>query len=264
MTTTRCILTALTLLAAAQPARAQWLNYPTPGIPRHANGAPNLEAPAPRAADGHPDLSGIWALDPKCPATGCEQAVVDYPAGPEFRNFGASLPGGLPYQPWAAELVKKRTADLGKDDPVAFCKPGGPLRILTFPPPRKILQLPGEVVILSERDVTFRQLFTDGRPLPEDPNPTWNGYSVGKWEDGALVVETIGLRNDTWLDRNGSPMTAMAKITERYRRVSFGHLQVEVTVDDPQAYTKPWTVTLDELYMPDTELLDYHCTDFAE
>ena len=138
------------------------------------------------------------------------------------------------------------------------------MRILTFPPPRKILQLPGEVVILSERDVTFRQLFTDGRPLPEDPNPTWNGYSVGKWEAGALVVETIGLRNDTWLDRNGSPMTAMAKITERYRRVSFGHLQVEVTVDDPQAYTKPWTVTLDELYMPDTELLDYHGTDFAE
>jgi hypothetical protein len=237
-TTTRCILTALSLLAAAQLARAQWLNYPTPGIPRHANGEPNLEAPAPRTADGHSDLSGIWSLDPKCPATGLRAGRGRLPGrpGPQLRRIAAWR---IAYQPWAAELVKKRTADLGKDDPVAFCKPGGPLRILTFPPPRKILQLPGEVVILSERDVTFRQLFTDGRPLPEDPNPTWNGYSVGKWENGALVVETIGLRNESWLDRNGSPMTAAAKITERYRRVSSGHLQVEVTVDDPQAYMKP-------------------------
>jgi hypothetical protein len=170
----------------------------------------------------------------------------------------------LPFQPWAAELVKQRTAALGKDDPIAACKPGGALRILTYPPPRKILQLTGLVVILSERDVTFRQIFTDGRPLPADPEPTWNGYSVGRWEGDTLVVQTIGLRNDTWLDRNGSPSTDAATITERFRRVSYGRLDVEVTVDDPKAYTKPWTVTLNYLVQPDTELLDYHCMDFPE
>ena len=119
-------------------------------------------------------------------------------------------------------------------------------------------------MILSERDVTFRQIHTDGRPLPENPDPTWNGYSVGRWEDDTLVVQTIGLRNDTWLDRNGSPSTDAARITERYRRSSYGRLDIEVTVDDPKAYTQPWTVTLHHLIQPDTELLDYHCADFAE
>jgi hypothetical protein len=245
------------VILAASMVDAQWLKYPTPGVPRHPNGQPNLDASAPRTADGHPDLSGIWQLAARCPPQGCE----DYAAGPEFGNLGATLPGGLPYQPWAADLVKQRAAQLGRDDPVAFCRPAGAVRILTFPPPRKILQLPGEFVILSERDVTFRQIFTDGRPLPTDPVSTPNGYSVGKWEGDALVVQTNGLRDGTWLDRRGSPLTDAAKMTERFRRVNYGRLEIDLTIDDPKAYTRPWTVTLTQLILLDTELLDYHCTD---
>jgi hypothetical protein len=133
--------------------------------------------------------------------------------------------------------------------------------LLTFPPFRKFLQLPGLFVILSERDVTYRQIFLDGRPLPEDPTPNWNGYSVGHCDGDALVVQTIGFRDDTWLDRNGSPMTAGAKVTERFRRINYGRLEVDVTVDDLKAYTRPWTVTLTQLLVPDTDLLDYHCLD---
>ncbi|MEO5923595.1 MAG: hypothetical protein ABIR70_07190 [Bryobacteraceae bacterium] len=245
---------ALALLLAL-PVAAQWFHLPTPGVPRTRDGKPNLTAPAPRVA-GKPDLSGIWTLQHP-PCTG----ECDYVAGPEFLNLGAKLPGGLPYQPWAAELVKKRSADLGRDDPVAFCRPAGAVRILTFPPPRKILQLPGQLVILSERDVTFRQIFMDGRKLPVDPAPTFNGFSVGKWEGDTLVVQTIGLREGTWLDRNGSPITEAAKMTERFRRLNYGRLEIELTIDDPGAYTKPWTVKLNQDILLDTELLDYHCSD---
>ena len=241
----------------AAPASAQWLQYRTAGVPRDARGKPNLSAPAPRAADGRPDLSGVWTLGTSCPPEGC----VDYPVAPEFGNFGASLRDGLPYQPWAAALVKERSALSGRDDPVAWCKPAGALRLLTFPPPRKLLQLPGLVVILSERDVTFRQIFTDGRPLPKDPEPSWNGYSIGRWVRDTFVVETIGLHDGIWLDRRGSPMTDAARITEKFRRVNYGRLEIDVTVNDPKAYTRPWTVTLNQLIMLNTELLDYHCND---
>jgi hypothetical protein len=239
------------------PVAAQWLQYPTPGVPRDARGTPNLSAPAPRVANGRPDLSGVWQLEASCPPDGCP----DYAPAPEFANFGAKLRDGLPYQPWAAALVKERSAQLGKDDPVAWCKPAGALRLLTYPPPRKVLQLPGLVVILSERDVTFRQIFTDGRPLPKDPEPSWNGYSTGRWVKDTLVVETNGLRDGIWLDRRGSPMTDAARITEKFRRVNYGRLEVEVTVDDPKAYTAPWTVTLVQKIMLDTDLLEYHCND---
>jgi hypothetical protein len=243
-------------------APAQWLNYPTPGTPRLPNGKPNLSAPAPRTADRKPDLSGIWQLEPApCAPDAINPCGGDYRGGREFGNIGARLPGGLPYQPWAAELVKKRSADLGKDDPVAWCKPAGALRLLTFPPYRKFIQTPGVLVLLSERDVTYRQIFTDGRPLPKGPSPNWNGYSTGKWQGDALVVETIGFRDGTWLDRNGSPMTEAAKMTETFRRVNFGNLEIEVTIDDPKAYTKPWTVKLHQILVPDTELLDYFCQD---
>jgi hypothetical protein len=247
----------------ATPAAAQWLQYPTPGVPHDSRGKANLAAPAPRTSDGKPDLSGLWVLDTSCPPQGCEgvNQVGDYPVAPEFRNFGARLPNGLPYQPWAAALVKQRSEQNGKDDPVTLCRPAGALRLLTFPPPRKVLQIPGLVVILSERDVTFRQLFTDGRPLPKDPAPSWNGYSAGKWEGDTLVVETNGLRDDTWLDRKGSPMTDAATLTERFRRVNYGRLEIDVTVNDPKAYTRPWTVTLTQLIVLNTELLDYHCLD---
>jgi hypothetical protein len=257
------IRTRLALAAALTMSvtlHAQWLNYPTRGVPRTADGKPNLNAPAPRTADGKPDFSGIWQLlpDAPCPEVGCQ---VDYPVGTEFRNIGAKLKGGLPYQPWAAALVKERTAQLGKDDPVGFCKPGGAVRILTYPPYRKFLQLPDLFVILSERDVTYRQIFTDGRPLPNDPDPTFNGYSTGRWDGDTLIVQTNGLREGTWLDRNGSPISDVAKMTERFRRVNYGRLEIDLTIDDPKAYTRPWTVTLTQRIVVDTELLDYHCTD---
>ena len=251
---------ALCLLAFIPSlASAQWLKYPTPGMPRLPDGRPDLNAPTPRTAGGRPDLSGIWYLEaPPCPPAGC----ADYQAGPEFMNFGAKLPGGrLPYLPWAAELVKQRSEQLGKDDPVGLCRPPGALRLLTFPPPRKFIQLPGLFVILSERDVTYRQIFMDGRPLPTDPEPSWNGFSVGTGDGDALVVQTTGLRDGTWLDRSGSPLTEAARITERFRRVSYGRLEIAVTVDDAKAYLRPWTVTLTQVLGVDTELLDYHCMD---
>jgi hypothetical protein len=246
------------ILLSAWPADAQWLKYPTPNVPRRVDGTPNLEAPAPRAADGRPDLAGVWQLEaPPCPPEGC----VDYQPGPEFLNIAAKHGGDLPYQPWAAALVRARAADIGRDDPVAFCRPPGAVRILTFPPYRKFLQLPGVFVILSERDVTFRQIYTDGRALPVDPVPTPNGYSAGRWEGDTLVVETNGLRDGTWLDRRGNPQTDAATLTERFRRVNFGLLQIELTVNDPKAYTRPWTVTLNQRLVLDADLLDYHCTD---
>jgi hypothetical protein len=249
---------ALFILLAPAAARAQWLHYPTPGVPRQADGTPNLTAPAPRTADGKPDLGGVWQLQaPPCGKDGC----ADYMAGPEFINLGTTLSGGLPYQPWAAELVKQRSAALGRDDPVAFCRPAGAVRILTFPPYRKFLQLPGLFVILSERDVTFRQVFLDGRALPVDPTPTPNGYSTGRWEGDTLVVETNGLRDGTWLDRNGSPLSGAARMTERFRRVDYGHIKIDLTMDDPKTYTKPWTVTLTQNIIVDGDLLDYHCND---
>ena len=242
---------------AASLGFAQWFNYPTAGIPRLRDGKPNLAAPAPRTREGKPDFSGVWQLEP-----GPTPPIVgDYPPAPEFLDLGARLKGGLPYQPWAAELVRKRSADFGKDDPVSWCRPGGAVRLLTFPPPRKIIQLPGLMVILSERDVTYRQIFTDGRPLPQDPDPSWNGYSSGKWQGDTLVVETIGFRDGTWLDRKGSPLTEEAKMTERFRRINYGRLEIELTIDDSQAYTRPWTVSLNQVIALDTELLDYYCLD---
>lgn len=243
-------------LIISMPMAAQWIDYPTPGVPLTKDGKPNLFAPAPRAADGKPSLAGIWLLD----ATGCGPAgCADYVPGPEFLDMGAKLNGGLPYQPWAADIVKKRAADLGKDDPVGMCMPAGAVRLLTFPPPRKILQLPGLLVILSERDVTYRQIFTDGRPLPIDPTPSFNGYSSGKWDGSTLVVRTNGFRDGIWIDRKGSFMTEAAQLTERFRRVDYGHLEIELTLDDPKAYTRPWTVTLKQTLLLNTELLDYHC-----
>jgi hypothetical protein len=254
----RLLLVFVALPCLVGSVSAQWLQHRTPNLPRLADGKPNLKAPAPRAADGKPDLSGIWYLHfDGCGRFGC----ADYQAGPEFFDYGAKLPGGLPYLPWAAELVKERMSLFAKDDPIGLCRPGGLFRFHTFPPPRKVVQLPNLVLILSERDVTYRQIFVDGRSLPTDPEPTWNGYSAGRWDGDTLVVQTNGLREGTWIDRNGSPLTAAARVTERFRRVNLGRLDIEVTVDDPKAYSRPWTVTLNQDLAVDTELLDYHCTD---
>ena len=236
---------------------AQWLNYPAPSVPRKPDGKPNLDAPAPRMSDGKPDFSGVWDIEHNrpCPPDGCN----DMPVGQEFIDIGWSLKGGLPYQPWALDLKKKRMEQNGKDDPTSHCLPGGVIKTHTTPLYHKIVQTPGILVILSERNSSFRQILTDGRPLPAVDQPTTNGYSVGKWDGDTLVVSTIGFADGQWLDRNGSPLTDAAKITERFRRTNFGKLEIDVTVDDPKAYTAPWTIKLNQFLTPDTDLLDYNC-----
>jgi len=236
---------------------AQWLNYPTAGVPKTSSGAPNMNAPTPKTADGKTDFSGIWEAEKNrpCDPEGCQ----DLQPGEQFFNIAWGLKDGLPYQPWAADLVKARRAQFAKDDPDSKCLPQGILKMHTAPLLRKIIQLPGLLVILNERNATYRQIFLDGRPLEPDPAPSWRGYSTAKWDKDVLVVESNGFRDDLWLDRFGSPMTEAAKVTERFRRVNYGRLEVEVTVDDPKAYTKPWTVKLVQLLVVNTELLDFFC-----
>jgi hypothetical protein len=247
----------LVLLAACVPLAAQWIHYPTPGIPRTPDGKPNLSAPAPKTADGKPDLSGIWVAERTrpCPPIGCDDMMI----GEQFLDIGWHVPGGLPYQAWAADLVKKRTADLRKDDPQSRCLPTGIVRMHTTPLYRKVVQAPGLVVILNERMAMYRQIFTDGRPLPADPQPSWTGYSSGHWESDTLVVRTGGFRDGLWLDANGSPLTDAATITERFRRVNFGALEIRIAVDDPKAYTRPWTTSYTIPWAAGAELYEYIC-----
>ncbi|HEV3334396.1 MAG TPA: hypothetical protein VG096_25590 [Bryobacteraceae bacterium] len=245
-------------LLAVIAAHAQWLHYPTAKVPKTADGSPNLNAPAPLGSDGKPDLSGLWTM--MCPtANGLVLCLPETYVPREFADIGRSLDGGLPYQPWAAALVAARRAENGKDDPFTHCLPGTVARIHTVPFLRKIVQTPGLVIFLSEANASYRQIFIDGRPQPDDPNPSWNGYSTGHWDGDTLVVETSGFRDGQWLDRFGSPLTDKAKMTERFRRVNYGTLEIEFTVDDPKAYTKPWTVRLNQSIALNTELMDWIC-----
>ena len=257
-TTSRRLVLALAFAAAGMPLTlgAQWLNYKVPGVPRTKTGEVDVNAPTPRQ-NGRPDLSGLWIPEDNrpCPPGGCADMKVPQ----EFINIGWSLKGGLPYQPWAEALMKERTRENRLHDPISFCKPAGIVRLHTIPLVRKIIQTPAVLAILNEQNVWYRQIMTDGRPLPADPLPTWSGYSIGRWDGDTLVVQSNGFRDDLWLDANGSPLTSAAKITERFTRPSFGRLNVELTVDDPKAYTRPWTVMLKQFYVPDSDLLDYVC-----
>jgi hypothetical protein len=174
-------------------------------------------------------------------------------------NMGVDFPGGLPYQPWLAAIVKERTANEAVDDPHIKCLPDNFLRAYGLPHLLKFVHKPGLLVVLNEMNAGYRQVLTDGRPLPADPNPNWQGWSSGKWSGDTLIVDTIGFRDDIWIDWNGSVLTQAAKVREQIRRADFGHLQIEVTVDDPKAYTKPWTVSLKERIVVDTELVDEVC-----
>jgi hypothetical protein len=253
---------------------AQWPPYPTPGVPRTADGKPNLEGPTPRTADGHPDLSGVWEFhNPGSPGRGTGGTAVSATRGVggvgitpapvnQFWNIGSSLKGGLPFQPLAAELRKARIAEGSKDNPDAMCLPLGLMQLHTHPQPRKIIQIPGLIVILYEANSGTRQIFTDGRPLPKtDLQPWWFGYSVGHWEADTLVVETFGFRDDVWLDVEGSPLTNAGKMIERFRRLDFGHLEIDVTVDDSKSYTRPWTVKIEQRIMLDTDLIEFICNE---
>jgi len=254
----------IALTCPPRTASAQWLHYPTADVPRTADGKPNLSAPAPRLPGGTPDFSGIWLTATRFPCTpgkegGFFDCGLELPISPLAVNLGSNLPDGLPYQPWAAALVKQRTADQSKDDPHVRCLPDNPPRPYGLPHLTKALHTPRLLVLLNEVNAMYRQIFIDGRPLPEDPTPSWNGYSTAAWEGDTLVVRTIGFRDGLWLDTSGSTMSDAAKMTERIRRPNFGTLEIEVTVDDPKTYTRPWTVSMPQTIVLDTELIDEFC-----
>jgi len=255
--------TAVALICASGVTAGQWLHLPTADSPRTADGRPNLAAAPPRLADGRPDFSGIWQSARKIPCTPefgrFVECGLEIGGSPLALNIGADMPGGLPYQPWAAALVKQRTEDNSKDDPHARCLPDNPPRPYGLPHMTKAVHTPRLLVLLNEVNAMYRQIFIDGRPLPVDPNPSWNGYSSAAWDGDTLVVRTIGFRDGLWLDMAGSPMTDAARMTERIRRPNFGTLEVQITVDDPKAYTRRWTVEMPQKITLDTELIDEMC-----
>jgi hypothetical protein len=246
----------IALLAFTTLASAQWLHYPTPGIPRTPDGKPNLTAPAPRTAQGKPDFSGFWQAANPLPCDGINRVCTDLPISQQFLNIGVELKDGLPYLPWVRERVRQKGP---ADDPYVRCIHPGGARIHLLPTMKKWIHTPELLVILDEYNATFRQIFTDGRPLPEDPQPALNGYSAGRWERDTLVVESIGFHDNSWLDAAGSALTSAGKVTERIRRPNLGNLEIEITVNDPKAYARPWTAQVKQDAVFDTELLDAYC-----
>jgi hypothetical protein len=266
------VLAATAIGAAFGPSlSAQWPRYPTAGVSRTPDGQPNLSARAPRAPDGKPDLSGNWQYIRQAPRVDVGvggAGGTPLPDGSipnilsQFWDIGFGMKDPLPFQPWAAELRKSRMADNQQDNPDAHCLPIGFMQLHTHPDPRKIVQTPGLIVIMWEANYGLRQIFLDGRSLPgSDAQPWWYGYSIGKWDGDTLVVETSGLRDGGWLDVLGSPFTDAAKVTERFRRVNQGNLEIDVTVDDPKAYTRPWSVTIKQRLMLDSELMEFICAE---
>ncbi|HET9269646.1 MAG TPA: hypothetical protein VFO31_15830 [Vicinamibacterales bacterium] len=243
-------------------AGAQWLNYPTPGIPRLPNGAPNLKAPAPRTPDGKPDFSGMWFANvPSRDFCREKDCIQEERMAREQINLGIKLKDGLPYTEWSKEQMKIRRANGGREDPHAYCMPPNFPRAWTLPQHSRIVQTPGMMVVLHEFNAAYREIYLDGRPLPVNPNPTWNGYSTGRWDGDTLVIETNGIRDDMWLDIQGSPITESGRVTERLKRVNFGLMEIEIAVNDPKAYTKPWAVTIEMALIADTQMLEEICMD---
>jgi hypothetical protein len=255
-TRTRIALATVLALLVTVSASPQWLRYPTSGTPRLPDGKANLSAPTPRAADGHPDFTGIWEVlgDLVMPTDGRVRSKYVY-------NIGVDLPGGsAPFQPWARELWNGRQKVLGVGAPSEKCLPHGiPDAMLTRTLPFKIVQNAGVTIILFEEFNHWRQVFTDGRPLPEDPQPAWLGYSVGRWRKDEFVVETAGFNDKSWLDAGGTPHTEALRTTERFRRRDYGHMEIEFGFDDPKTFTKPWSTTVQFVLLPDTDLLESHC-----
>jgi|SRR6185312_6629711 len=232
----------------------QWPTWPTT--------KPKLTGPAPKAADGHPDLSGVW--DRGMPAgTPPGQPAPAAGQGPRpFQDLPSMFPGaGLPMLPWAAELRKQRLAENSKDHPDAHCLPLHLVQLHAHPQPRKIVQLPNETLIIYEANDGLRQIFTDGRPLPNanDVQPWWFGYSTGHWDGDTLIVQTTGFRDNGWIDEEGTPITTNGKITERFRRLNYGTLEIEITVDDPKTFSRPWSYRLNQRLMPGAELIEFVC-----
>jgi hypothetical protein len=230
----RQVLAALILIVGTTPVAAQWLDRPTPGIPRHPDGKPNLTAPAPRGPDGKPDLTGVW-----------NGPVPDI----EFDPASA--------QPWVNDVIRQRGQDYHRGRPLYQCLPNGP-EADRFAGWKRVLQTPAAIAILND-DLTYRVIHMDGRELESNPAPSWMGYSVGRWEGDTLVVDSNGFNDKTWLSRYGQPHTEALRVTERYRRTDFGHLHVDVTFTDPKAYAKPWGFKADMTLAADTEMLELIC-----
>jgi hypothetical protein len=255
--------TLITAIAvSAVTLSAQWPKRAIPGAPKTASGEPDMNAPAPRTADGKPDLSGVWRA--QAAPGGRQGAPAPAPDGPPlaaFRDIGQNIKGGLPLTPYGAELLKTRVADNSKDNPEAHCLPMGIIQLHTQGAPRKFFQMPRSLVILYEASWERREIFTDGRTLPpvDDVHPWYYGYSAGRWDRDTLVVETSGFRDGGWLDIIGSPLTDAGKVTERFRRVSYGRMEIDVTIEDKKAYTQPFTVRVNQTLMPDEELIEFIC-----
>ena len=241
--------TVAILALMCAPVRAQWVKVPPAAIPRTPDGKPNLSAPAPRLPGGHVDLSGIWEPD----------------SNKYVLNVAADLkPEEVPFQPWAKALADQRaTGSLSKQDPPASCLPQGVPRINAAPNPWKIVQTPGFLVIVYEAFNWWRQVFLDGRDLSDDFTPAWFGYSTGKWDGDTLVVDTRGFNGKAWMDQLGKPTTDALHVIERFRRKDFGHMDIQITIDDTKAYTKPWTVTEEVRLLTNAELMEYICKRFS-
>jgi len=237
----------IAIVSLAPSLSAQWLDFRTPGIPRTADGKPNLMAPAPRTPDGKPDLSGLW------------RPV----ANPYALDVIQDLKDEAVFQPAAEALFLDRVADYRRQSPVTHCLPGGPLVVFGFGGNQlyRIIQTPAMVALLYEGGPYYRQIFMDGRELPKDPNPTWMGYSVGHWEADTLVVESAGFNDRTWLDMTGHPHSEDLRVTERIRRVDFGHIQFQITFTDPKTLVKPLTISLAVDYTPDTDMIENVCSE---
>ena len=254
-------------------APGQWLNYPTPGTPRGADGKPNLSAKAPRASNGKPDLSGVWrtaydsaADNERLFGAGLKAFVVPGDDPSVFSKYFLDIlvdfpPGASPIRPAAAELFREN-ARRKADSSSARCLPQGlPRTDINSYQPFKIVQTPGVIVVMYEVDNTHRQIYTDGRPLPVDPQPAWGGYSVGRWDGDTLVVDAAGFNEGTWLDSGGHPHSDALRVHERFHRRDFGHMDLSVTVDDPKMYTKPFTIMVTEVLLPDTDILEAVCNE---
>ncbi|MGB6941839.1 MAG: hypothetical protein WBE37_05565 [Bryobacteraceae bacterium] len=263
---------AVMLMVVPAVAGAQWLHYPSPGTPRSKDGKPDLAAAAPRTADGKPDLSGIWEPEPASipellrllpdAAKGVTPPLGSEPITKYFLTVFADFkPGEEPLQP---QVVRRSeiTASVGsKDDPFLRCFPLGMPIFDTYPSPRKIVQTPGLILMLNENDTDFRQIFTDGRKLPEDPQPSWLGYSVGTWEGDTLVVDTAGFNDRGWLDSDGHTHSEDLHLTERFHRLNFGRMELQLTLDDPKTFTKPFTIKFNFVLFPDTDLMEQYCAE---
>jgi hypothetical protein len=239
-------------------ANAQWVNQKTPNAPRTPDGKVNMKGPVAKL-NGKPDLTGIWQAEAEARAPGGLFGIGESPNSKYFRNILSDFKAGEePLTPAGVEIFRQHSAP-GAFNPTLNCLPDGTPHADLLPEPFKILQMPGEVVMLYEVETTFRQIFTDGRKQLTDPRPSWMGYSVGKWEGDTLVVDTAGFNNLSWLDAAGHGHSEDMRVEERFHRSDFGHLEVTLTITDPKTFTKPVTVRFVEGLLPDTDLFEHYC-----